>query len=207
MVPQSYYIATLRVHCSASRPPYWLAARYGMWLLAVTAQMEESTLLSKLAITIETVIFQADLVILLARRATWAHSWHGAPLLPWAIRAIHWSVVEALAPRAPVLGAECLAGKTLCIDTGVHSTPRLLGTPCRFLTEVLIVDYPARPTVPLTRFRNNHLVSHQFRHSTGELRGYGGHVKWETLEPRRQIWDYFPRLEQVSRLDHDHLPL
>ena len=136
-------------------------ARDRVRLHARTAHVKVATLLPKLAVTAELIVFDADLLFLpaLGRHSVAAGS--DPPLfLPGAVWAAGGSVIKALTSCAPVLSADCLPSEALGIYTWVHPGPGLVGVTRCPLPEILVVHYPARPPVALTGLCYYGLVGH-----------------------------------------------
>ena len=103
-------------------------ARDRVRLLARIAHMKVATLLPKLAVTAELIVFDADLLFLPALGQHSVAAGCVPPLfLPVAVWAAGGSVIKALASCAPVLRAGCLPGEALHIYTWVHPGPGLVG--------------------------------------------------------------------------------
>ena len=96
-----------------------------MGLSARTAYVEVPAFFPKLAVPIELVVYEANLLLLPALGGKEiATPPCEAPLLLFrAVGAIRSGVVQALTSCAPILGADCLARKALSINAWVHPDP------------------------------------------------------------------------------------
>jgi len=177
-----------------------------MRLFAGTAHMKEATVLSKLAVLVELVVFNADLLLLPALVRSSAASPYAVPVLfPWAVRAAGCSVVEALTPRAPIFRTDRLPRKALCIYTRIYPSPGLLGVFCSLLTKVLVINHPAWPPVALAGFCYYCLVGHQFWNSCWILGRQCCSINGKALHPCGYVWYDLPRLHQFCSLNNNDL--
>ena len=131
-----------------------------MRLLACAAHMKVAAVLPKLAVTAELIVFDADLLFLLALgQRTGAASCVPPLFLPGAVWAGGGSVIKVLTSCAPILSTDCLPSEALRIYAWVHPGPGpgLVGVTRCLLPKVLVIYYPP---VALTGLCYYGLVGH-----------------------------------------------
>ena len=120
-----------------------------------------ATLLPKLAVTAELIVFDADLLFLPALGQHSVAAGCVPPLfLPGAVWSAGGSVIKELASCAPVLSADCLPSEALRIYSWVHPGQGLVGVTRCLLPEILVIHYQARPPVALTGLHYYGLIGH-----------------------------------------------
>ena len=143
-----------------------------------------ATLLPILAVTVVPIVFDADFLLLPALGGGAAACTCANPLLlSWAVWTAGGSVIEALTSFAPILANDCLPCEALCINTWLHSGPRLVRVSCSLLPKVLVIHHPTWPLVALAGLCNDCLVGHQLWHSRRVLGRQYCHIDGETLNP------------------------
>ena len=127
--------------------------------------------------------------------------------LSLAVGTVSGGVVQPMAFRAPIFCTHRLAREALGRDAWVYFCPRLSWVASCLLSEVLVIDNPARPSVLLASFGDNCLIGHQVRNSFRSFRGQRCHVRRKALQPGCQVGYDLATLHQVCRLDNNHLTL